>query len=489
MRRILVVMLLFVLLAAETVSAKDPTVSVTQFKFYESSSTTLGDGTLICDLSAGGNCGPIAASTPHRVEIRTDETGSTTGTLNFADWADITNIWGSFDGSSACTYAIFEYPNTSAGTMDACSYSTGTLTLDDNTAPPGIGKSEFLWTAAVFTTAGSLSDAIGTTARGSLDTGAVTASMTGIDMVLTIPAEPLVLESWGKDNYGWEQVYAVSSDFTTTTRLTGSVDRRWFDWGHKSPQISGRIEDYWSFDSGWWYVSGGEKLNFTIIDGAGDTVLNEINRKTTKGRNTTTYFWNLTGDDDPGEWTASVLTNENRYNSTFKFFVRGMLNVSNITTNATDYLEVDVGENLTINATLFDHAGNVINGSHVLNNGTTGAAPTVMLYVTGGGENFNRTMVDGDADGNWSTTVVFNRPGDHKIIVAAYDGHNYWVDGRRSTWIYVNGTYTPDYSEFASPGLWLISFIDDVFRSKLLSLFPPIFGIIIVRRRGRYLGS
>ena len=293
--------------------------------------------------------------------------------------------------------------------------------------------------------------------------------------------------SWGKQGYGWmEAVYATSwsSAYNTAEaaiRLTGSVDRQNFDWGYKEPMISGRMEKYWSKDSGWWYTYGSDTyIDFIILDGAGDIVLNETQRRTTKGRNTTTYTWNAS-DDDPGEWTAKV-EYPGKISSSFKFFVRGMLNVTNITFNSTQSSVVNQGEQLKIIASIKDNAGNKIIGNYLLNNGSS-APPIVTLYSTGAGEDFSISMSDLGPpnddianDGNWSAVVTFQNVGDHKLIVAAGDDHSYWTDGRKSQLVYVNGTYTPDYTGFGSIFLNLLN----IFRYLIVLSF---LGVILKKER------
>lgn len=300
-------------------------------------------------------------------------------------------------------------------------------------------------------------------------------------------------ESWGPGGlageqigYGWQQVWEVTGPATgIATRLTGSADRRWYDWGYKEIQLSGRNENFWGRDCGWWYVSGtAPAISFTLWDADGDPVGSWPSQSTTRGLASITYPWGE--DDDPGEWTGRM--DDGTLNTFFKLFVRGMLNVTNITTDATNPFNVNTGDAITINASLKDHAGNAVTGTYTLNNGTS-AVPTVMLFVTGGGEDFNQIMTDSNDDSGWTTTVTFNNTGDHKMIVAAYDGHIYWVDGRRSIWIYVNGTYSPDYDEYASPVLRLVSYIRDVIESKLPAVFRRLFGLKSFRRLGRYQSS
>ncbi|RMF91739.1 MAG: hypothetical protein D6733_00320, partial [Methanobacteriota archaeon] len=96
-------------------------------------------------------------------------------------------------------------------------------------------------------------------------------------------------ESQGPGGYGWQQVYEVYDASTgAATRLTGTVDRRIYDYGFKPVQVSGRKESYWSRDCGWWYVSGESAINMTVTDGAGDIVYSGSGIGTTKGRATVT---------------------------------------------------------------------------------------------------------------------------------------------------------------------------------------------------------
>ncbi len=129
-----------------------------------------------------------------------------------------------------------------------------------------------------------------------------------------------------------------------------------------------------------------------------------------------------------------------------------------------------------------DHAGRLINGSYNDNAGQS-AVPTVTMYVTGAGENFESSMTDSDNDGVWGATFTPQRPGDHKVIIKASDDHQYWVDGRGSTMLVITGNFP-----YASLGLpFILRSLGDLGSSiglkSLAVLFASLIGAIAARRR------
>jgi hypothetical protein len=241
-------------------------------------------------------------------------------------------------------------------------------------------------------------------------------------------------ESLGPDGYGWQQTYEVFTPATgVATRITGTADRQFYDYGFKQIQISGRKENYWSQDCGWWYVQSESTVNITVIDAAGDEVFNSTSLSTTKGRRTETLPWS--SDDDPGEWTVKV--DDGVTQASFKLYVRGALQIYPITTSP---VTPSTGTLTTIQAMIKDNAGNLVNGSAVDNNGTS-IPPTVTAYVTGAGEDFVVSLSDGDDDGVWTGSFTPNAMGDHKIKVKASDDHSFWVDGSGSNYVSVGGTF------------------------------------------------
>lgn len=293
-------------------------------------------------------------------------------------------------------------------------------------------------------------------------------------------------ESWGPGygsgqiGYGWQQVYEIGIG-EAASRLTGTADRWWYDYGFKEIQISSRLETYWSGDCGWWYVRGNPTINIYLYDAKGDMVLQRTNQGSTKGRNTTTYSWN-SSDDDPGEWTARV--DDGNVYSYFKLFVRGGLVVQNISTNASNGpYTPNTGENILVNVSLVDNAGNPVNGSYDINNGTS-AAPNVWLYITGAGEEQNISMSDIDNDGNWTAVVTLNNMGDHKFIAKATDNHTYWVDGRGSVTVSVKGDFLPSYAtDFASVLIPFLLYLREN-QGPALQLLMFLVGVGVVFRRG-----
>lgn len=260
------------------------------------------------------------------------------------------------------------------------------------------------------------------------------------------------IESTGPGGYGWQQVYTNTSP-TTWYRLTGSSDRQYYDWGYKNISISGRMENYWSKDCGWWYVSDESTLNITLIDAAGDYLTINESATTTKGQTgEQSYSWSF--DDDPGLWNVTVT--DGTLTSNFYIYVRGQLKVTSITVSPTT---PSTGQTVAINATLKDNAGNLINGSAVDNNGIS-VAPTVRAYIIGGGEDIEITLSDDGDDGIWNGTFTPQKYGDHKIIVKASDGHKYWIDGRGSTTVAVTGIFP---SAFGGSGASIIKVILMIF--------------------------
>ncbi len=270
---------------------------------------------------------------------------------------------------------------------------------------------------------------------------------------LTAPVSA-VEESYGPNRYGWNQVYDQSAG--TWSRLTGAADREFYDYGYKPIQIYARIEDYWSKDCGWWYISDTETVDITLLDALGNTFNSSTSQGTQKGRVELTYDWAGDTDSVPGRWNVSVTDSTPAANTVkFYLYVRGQLNVTSITTSPSN---PDKGTTATISATVKDHRSRLINGSANDNAGTDVTPTNVTAYVTGSGEFFEVLLRDDGVapdtgtDGIWMGDFTPQVPGDHKIIVKVSDGHNYWVDGRGSTWTYVGGAFP-----FASLGL---SFID-----------------------------
>jgi len=246
----------------------------------------------------------------------------------------------------------------------------------------------------------------------------------------TTVSAAIVTESTGPNGYGWQQKYTDTSPYY---RVTGSADRQYYDWGYKQISISGRREQYWHADCGWWYVSGESNLDINMTDAAGDTLVIGSNIATTKGQTgEQSYTWGA--DDDPGRWTVTV--GGPTIVTQFYIYVRGQLNVTQITTSGT----LQTGNLITIQATLKDNANNLVTGSATDNTGTS-VVPTVTAYVSGAGENFEVALSDGDNDGVWTGTFTPQKPGDHKITVKASGGHQYWVDGRGSTTVPISGSF------------------------------------------------
>ena len=244
------------------------------------------------------------------------------------------------------------------------------------------------------------------------------------------------VESQGPGGYGWQQVYtqtSVSGNYYNYARLTASVDRQYYDWGYKNITIYVREEDYWSQDCGWWYVTDTSTVSVSMTDAAGDTVLSVNNAGTTNGEFYTIYNWGT--DDDPGEWTVTV-TDSNGNTATFKLYVRGQLNVSNISFSNV----LHTGTSVVIQANVTDNAGNPVGGGYTDNAGNS-AAPTVVAFITGPSGESQVTLTDPDNDGIWTGSWTPSLPGDHLIVVKASDGHNYWVDGRGDTIVSVAGNF------------------------------------------------
>ncbi len=303
-------------------------------------------------------------------------------------------------------------------------------------------------------------------------------------------------ESTGPGGYGWQQVYgAVDWAAGEATRITGSADRQFYDYGFKGIQISGRKENYWSRDSGWWYVSSESTLNFTLYDGDNHVVLDFTDVLTSKGVATVNYTWGTGSrengvhlEDERGRWTAVV--GDGTLTSMFYLYVRGHLKVTPTTSSITP----STGDTVTINASVRDQANNLINRSAVDNIGNS-TVPQVTAIVTGAGEYFDLVMYDdgtkgGDTvadDGVWSAQFTPQNMGDHKIIVRATDGHNYWVDGRGRTTLSVSGDFP-----YGSLGLSLLQArmgtVADKFGSLFLA-FALFFGlglIAVAKRRGEH---
>jgi cold shock CspA family protein/cytochrome c-type biogenesis protein CcmH/NrfF len=248
-----------------------------------------------------------------------------------------------------------------------------------------------------------------------------------------------VNESTGPGGYGWQQVYDVpagpKAGGVTATRITGSADRMYYDYGYKEIQVSGRYENYWSTDCGWWYVSGTPTIYVSIYDNASNPVISENTPvSTTRGLGTYTYTWGSSSNEKPGEWTVLVRNQSTPTGSVvaqFKIFVRGQLNITAISVNSSS---PRAGDTLEINATLKDHSGNLV-GQSALGSGQ------VTAYIVGPGESFEVTLTDTDDDGNWTGTFTPSTYGDYVIVVKATDGHNKWLDGRGKVKVGVAGSF------------------------------------------------
>lgn len=286
-------------------------------------------------------------------------------------------------------------------------------------------------------------------------------------------------ESRGNQSYSWHQVLTGN-----ISRLTGSADREYYDYGYKPIQIYARVEDYWAQDCGWWYISDSKTVDITIMDGKDDTVGSWTSEPTSKGQKLVEHSW--ANSHDPGRWTVTVQDNTAATNiATFYLYVRGQLNVSNITNSSNP----TSGSQVTIYANITDHAGTKVNGS-ALDNAGTSVEPNVTAYVTGAGDDLIVELLDdGNApdaaiDGEWTGQFTPQRPGDHKIIVKASDGHQYWIDGRGSQWLYVTGQFP-----YASLGLSFFEFfkplgIGWVRMGSLLLLGIVVSSLFIQRRWG-----
>lgn len=106
-----------------------------------------------------------------------------------------------------------------------------------------------------------------------------------------------------------------------------------------------------------------------------------------------------------------------------------------------------------------------------------------MAIVTGGNEFFDLELYDDGAtggdgvanDGVWSATFTPQSMGDHKIVVRATDGHNYWVDGRGSEFLSVSGSFP-----YGSLGLSLLKVRRGIIEEKFGLLFVVVFFFVII---------
>ena len=287
-------------------------------------------------------------------------------------------------------------------------------------------------------------------------------------------------ESRGPSQYGWQQVLTNVTG-AVMSRLTGSADRMNYSWGYKQIQIYTREEDYWAQDCGWWYVGRGNRTGVRIQDAAGDFVASVFNQTPFQGRTLITYNWSL--DDDPGRWTVYV--NDTVGNlAVFYLRVKGQLNVISITTSASP----TAGSPVTVFANVTDNTDAAVPANKVDNTGVS-IPPTVTMFVSGAGENFNIAMLDNgvapDATANNGIYTANFTPlsmGDHIIAVKATDGDRYWVDGRGSDVVSVRGNFP------ASIGLaaFLQSFggmADSFDFSSLSAALGGLLGFAAVRRR------
>lgn len=236
-------------------------------------------------------------------------------------------------------------------------------------------------------------------------------------------------ESRGPNGYGWQQAWDGSGGPEGWDRLTGSADRQYYDYKYKNITITGRLEDYWATDCGWWYITGSGQIDsFKMWDNASDLVLSESSVDTSKGTANFTYGWGSSsvgnGKDDPGTWTVQIT--EGTIVTQFYVYVRGQLDVTSIGSTGSQS-----GSPVAVTATVKDHADNTITSS-------TANAPAVTMYVTGAGFANESTMT---YDGGWVANFTPPKPGDYYITVKASDNHTYWIDGRGRAKAAVSGTF------------------------------------------------
>lgn len=247
-------------------------------------------------------------------------------------------------------------------------------------------------------------------------------------------------ESKGPSGYGWQQAYYLPATWNgSAVRITGSADRQYYDYGYKNIQISGRHENYWSRDCGWWYASGNQDVYVTIYDNKSRTTAGPNTQvTTTRALGTYDYNWGDSTNEAPGIWTV-IVRNQSTDDAgsvaaQFKIFVRGQLNVTSIVTS-------QVGSTVYVNATVKDNEGSNVNG-------TVANTVNVTMYVSG--PNFyQNTSMDSNND-IWNGSFTTSTPGDHLITIKATDGHQYWVDGWGSTYAAVAGSFPYSFAGYGS---------------------------------------
>ena len=239
-------------------------------------------------------------------------------------------------------------------------------------------------------------------------------------------------ESRGLDGYGWQQAYEISTP-GASLRVTGSADRQFYDYGFKNITISGRLENYWATDCGWWYVSGSPTIGtFKIWDNSSVEVLTQSSAATTNGVASYTHAWSST--DKPGRWTVQVT--EGTVVSQFYIYVRGQLDVTSVITSQS-------GSTLTVNAVVEDHAGTAIGGTH-------STPPTVTAFISGPGYT-NSTDLAWSSP-YWTDDFELPSSGDYYITVSAGDDHTYWVDGRGSNRTSMAGSFPATFGGYGGTG-------------------------------------
>lgn len=273
------------------------------------------------------------------------------------------------------------------------------------------------------------------------------------------------IESTGPDGYGWQQVYINTTDggVPMYNRLTGSADRQYYDYGYKQIQISGRIEDYWSRDCGWWYVSGTPTIQYINITNRTNDLINYSSSiGTTRGLGRVTYDWS--DINQSGRLNVSVINGS--LIASFFIYVRGQLNVTDIYTSG-NTAESDV----VVNATIKDQSNKIINDTY---NNTYNERINVTMYVSGAG--FNNVSNMTGVGNNWTASFTPPRPGDYYITIKASDGHQYWIDGRGSEKVSITGTFP---SAFVSSGASIIKIILMILLALLLLRRP---GTVAMKR-------
>jgi hypothetical protein len=132
-----------------------PDAEITQFRVYNSTSTTIGTGNEICDIttpedSSEDTCSGLEADTSYRVEIKVKNNG--------ADSLQISEINHTLMDSLVDTLGTCGYSGASSNTLDCGLVGTNVTINDEGNTPPSHSEDEEYWYYYLFIAKSSISN-------------------------------------------------------------------------------------------------------------------------------------------------------------------------------------------------------------------------------------------------------------------------------------------------------------------------------------------